>query len=952
MSKKYKMHVISGTHWDREWRHTAEQSKPRLVQLMDTMIDVLENNPKYKVFCLDGGMVVLEDYLTIRPENKQKLIELVQSGRIAFVNWYTLPDMFTVAPECLIRNIQKGREMAEEFGGTMSSGYTATSYGQTSQLPQLYSGFGINNAIFYRGTNKHLLKPLFMWEGADGSKIHMMRTFDEVTRTNWFFYVHQPLVCGKEPADLSYHYKREEVPTHVCDQRHYERGFVTLREEKDFARDKESLNRALGYIVDQAKPYMIGNNLLALNMEDNDWPHNILPEMIDAMNDAQDEVEIVQSSMDEFMDAVTSVEDPENLPVHKGELRYPAVEQGFNGLLGATHSSRVILKIKNEECETRLMYLAEPMATFDAMLGTEYPTNFLKRAWRHLLLNQAHDSICGAAVDQAHKDMMYNFSLARMVSEEITARATMSLIEKIDSASCAQENDHTITMFNTLPYDRQEVLQLQIDMPKSGAAAGVVDPCTGVGGGGADDEIKYFDIVDKDGNELEYKILSKEDINIAVEREMDTKGIKMPATRRRVLVQAKIPAMGYATYYLRPRGPKYVPHPEHGPDRKLIARENGVLENDKIKVTINCNGTFDLYHKETDRLMENQHYFSDAGQTGSAHMVNEPTRNPVITSHGCNAKVTMVDTNELRGIYKIEMEMEIPAAATLDSSDRLTEVKKLPITTWLTLEKDCDYLKVKTRLTNNSRDHKLKVHFPSKVDTDIATVESAWDIVRRNIRWTETGDNFEGFYPFQPMQNFVDLNDGKVGLAVLNKGLREYEINDDADRTISITLLRTQRAYMTANSDMIPEELEQYTGQHSLGTIEYQYALYPHTGDWDSGKVLQKAYEHKVSISAVQSLPLDDGDLPVEGNFFDITPNDKLMISALKQSLDGDGYTLRIWNTSDEEVDGVISTMLPVKTAERFKLDEKTKLENLSVKDGKIDLKVKPHKIETVILKQ
>ena len=45
-----KVHLISGTHWDREWRHTAEQSKLRLVDLMDNIIDLLETKPEYKYF--------------------------------------------------------------------------------------------------------------------------------------------------------------------------------------------------------------------------------------------------------------------------------------------------------------------------------------------------------------------------------------------------------------------------------------------------------------------------------------------------------------------------------------------------------------------------------------------------------------------------------------------------------------------------------------------------------------------------------------------------------------------------------------------------------------------------------------------------------------------------------------------------------------------------------------
>ena len=71
-NKKYKMHVIRGTHWDREWRHTAEQSKLRLSDLMDNILDLLETNPDYKCFCVDGGMIVIEDYLSVRPENVER----------------------------------------------------------------------------------------------------------------------------------------------------------------------------------------------------------------------------------------------------------------------------------------------------------------------------------------------------------------------------------------------------------------------------------------------------------------------------------------------------------------------------------------------------------------------------------------------------------------------------------------------------------------------------------------------------------------------------------------------------------------------------------------------------------------------------------------------------------------------------------------------------------------
>ena len=948
MTKQYIMHVINGTHWDREWRHTAEQSKPRLVDLVDAMMDTLEKNPDYKCYCLDGGMVVVEDYLTIRPEQKERLKKLTRAGRVQLVNWYTLPESFTVAPEALLRNIHLGQKMAAEYGGAMASGYTATGYGQTSQLPQIYAGFGIYNAILYRGTNKYYpAKPLFHWESPDGSRIHTLRTFDEVTRTNWFFYVHQPLVAHKPPRDLSYTYDAKHFPTHTCDALLYERGFRMLRDAAHFNKDPQALKQAVKMIVEQAKPYALGRHLLALNMEDNDTPFELLPEMIKELNKVSDEVEFVQSSMDEYMKAIIEQNDPKTLPVHRGELRYPAVEEGFNGLLGATHSSRVKLKILNEQAETSLIHMAEPLASISGMLGDEYPRTYLDRAWRHLLCNHAHDSICGAAVDQAHEDMLYNFSVATACGYEVTARSMANLALRIKTDNVFKPGDQTIIVYNNLPYARKKVIQVAIDLPKVDKSAGIVDPCTGVGGKSAD--IQYFDIIDAKGNVIPSVILTKENINIGVERALDTNGIRMPATRRKMLIEVEVPAMGYSVFAVRPRERRYIAHPQVGPDRALIAREGGILENEHLKLQINPNGTFSLLHKATGHRMENLHYFTDKGEVGNTHLAAEPQENTTQLSLGAQAEITMIESNTLRGVFRIDLSMAIPAAATLDGKYRLNERKTLPITVWLTLEKGLPYVKIKTRLTNQSRDHKLQVNFPAGIHTDTVSVESTYAVESRSIRHTENGENFEPCYAFQPMQNFVDVSDGKLGLAVLNKGLREYEIRDDRDRTIAITLLRTQRAYMTANSDMTPDELEKYTGQHALGTQEYQYALYPHAGQWDAAGVLQQAYDHKVAMTAIQAVPNAEGTLPAGGSFFTINPADKLMLSTLKQADDGKGTILRLWNASGQTLKAEVGTLLPVKSAALVKLDE-SPISDLAVNGGKIAFECGPHKIISIKL--
>ena len=935
-----RIHLISGTHWDREWRHTAEQSKLRLVDLMDDIIDLLESKPQYKYFCVDGGTIVIEDYLTIRPENKRRIIDLIEKKRMFIVNWYTLPETNTVAPEALIRNLLLGHKTAKELGGGMRSGYTATSYGQPSQLPQIYNGFGITDAIFYRGTNKHVLTPLFIWEGADGSTLDTLRTFDEVTRTNWFFYVHGPAVLGKGEKDLTYTYDRAQLPVHMADAYSYEKAFTLLREDPDYIHDRSVLKRALDKLTAQAGPYAIGEHILALNMEDNDKPYSLLPELIEDMNKLYPDVTIEQDSLDDYMAAIKSVAGYKKAR-HRGELRYTTMEyNNFNALLGATHSSRIKIKLLNDDCENNLINLAEPLSSFASAYGKEYPAENLFRAWQWLLRCHAHDSICGAAVDRAHEDMLYSFSLAKTVAEECTDRSVIGLFGLIGTKKVFKDTDHTMTFFNTLPFDRSEVVEVVFDTPKLNSAT------VNIGVEGAAEGGEFYDIFDEDGNKVPYVELSREDISIGVERELDTKAIKFNANRKRILLKVDIPQMGYKTYALRFRAPEFAYHPEIIGNRKLIAREDGTLENEHLKVEINSDGTFDLTEKTSGRTMKKMMYYTDDGEVGSAHISAKPKRNATYTSLGSNAKITMIEGNEMRGVYKIEISLTLPGAATISGSDRTREMKVLPITTFLTLEKGCKFLRVKTTLDNEIRDHKLVVNFPSGIfAADYVDSESCFDVARRTIRWRDHKDNSEPFVPFQPMQNFVDVSDGKNGLAVLTKGLREYEIADDEARTIKITLIRTQRAYMTANGKMNVEELDKYTGQHSFGKITYEYSIMPHRGDWRQADLLSFAYANKVPVKAVQGVVMD-GILPVAASFISTDAQNDIYVAAIKQADDKNGIIVRFWNPADGKFTVNVKTILPVKQIIRSRLDE-TGIDEIRCFDGAFSFEMDAHKIET-----
>ena len=80
--KPFHATMVSETHWDRAWYVPLETFRMRLVRLIDRVIHILDNDPDFKSFMLDGQMIPIEDYLEIRPERRGDLERLVRAGRL------------------------------------------------------------------------------------------------------------------------------------------------------------------------------------------------------------------------------------------------------------------------------------------------------------------------------------------------------------------------------------------------------------------------------------------------------------------------------------------------------------------------------------------------------------------------------------------------------------------------------------------------------------------------------------------------------------------------------------------------------------------------------------------------------------------------------------------------------------------------------------------------------
>ena len=123
---------------------------------MAEILDMLEHNQDYPCYVLDGQSVVLEDYLSAVPQNKERIANLVAQGRLKIGPWYTQTDEMVVGGESIVRNLLYGKLDCDKFGSRMMIGYLPDSFGQSAAMPKILKGFGIEKSLFWRGYSQRL----------------------------------------------------------------------------------------------------------------------------------------------------------------------------------------------------------------------------------------------------------------------------------------------------------------------------------------------------------------------------------------------------------------------------------------------------------------------------------------------------------------------------------------------------------------------------------------------------------------------------------------------------------------------------------------------------------------------------------------------------------------------------------------------------------------------------
>ncbi|MBN2364927.1 MAG: hypothetical protein EH225_02130 [Calditrichaeota bacterium] len=921
-------HVISNTHWDREWRFSFQRNRQMLVEMIDKVLQILEDDPDYRAFHLDSQSVVIEDYLEIRPEKRDLIAHFVRQKRLLIGPWFILPEEFQVGGESLIRNLLFGHSICSEYGHVMKVGYSPFSWGQISQLPQIYRGFGIDVVMFYRGINSlDSPKAEFIWEGADGTRALSSR-FSTMPRYNFYFYIYRPVVHNEKITDIEYSWRRNGLPFHIASPPQHDEDYFILKPPDSYY--PENLKSSVETIIrDQADDFTTPHVFWAEG-HDSSGPHEKTVQIIRDISRFIKDGEVIHSTLEIYAQGLKNSVETEKLKVVSGERRSSQYDRRSGNLYGYTTSARMYLKQINFDCERWLQFYAEPFYNIARLLEADIPQRYLEIAWHLLLQNSAHDSIGGCSLDAIHEDMMNRYKQSREITRGVFERACKHLAKQID-LSAYDKNDIFLVALNPLTFPNSSCIEAYIDIPASLDRGGL--------------RIKKLD-----GEEMPVQLLKRFPAEPVVEQMID-RPMYLKMIRYHCLIQIKdCPSMGLTTLQVVPVKKTLIL-----PGTIALNKGNQViLENRFLKILINKNGTFNVIDKRNRQEFHQLGYFLDEGEAGHA-WIHEAV-DPVPDTKNSTPEIKILRNGPLQATALIRHHFRISKNLTRNGK-RSGRQTVLPIEMEIGLDKESPRVNLYIRLDNTAESHRLRIMFPLDIPTEYSFGEGQFDVVKRYIEREDTGNWVEQPMLDYPMHHFVDVSDGNCGAAVLVDGLKEYEVIDNPQRLLAITLLRCFRYIIQ------PSALQDYShqkGSQCPGKHEFRLAFYPHPGYWDKGQVFTEALKFNLPVKSFQ-IGHNRGVIPPDVSFFRIEP-ETLIFSCLKKTEKNSERTIiiRLYNPTNQKISGKLKTFFSLEKCEEVTLEEVTleevTLEEVTLKQmtplnsNEIVLDVSPKKIVTLSL--
>lgn len=570
------------------------------------------------------------------------------------------------------------------------------------------------------------------------------------------------------------------------------------------------------------------------------------------------DIKVVSATSDQLYKDYAGKHD--QLPVFDGELLMDVHGTGC-------YTSQAAMKWYNRQNEL-LGDAAERAAVAAEWLNQgAYPKSELETSWKRFLFHQFHDDLTGTSIPRA-----YEFSWNdELISLKQFSDVLTSSVNEVSRLLDTNVKGTPVVLYNALGFAVNDLAEMEVEFAKAP---------------------KGISVYNAEGKKVASQYLGYKD------------------GKAHLLVEASVPATGYAVYDVRTSGEGIV----------VKNKQVNTLENSCYKLTFDANGDIvSLLDKRNGKELvasgkairlalftENESYEWPAWEILKKTLDREPVS---ITD---NVKLTLVEDGELRKSLCIEKKH---GESVFRQYVRLYEGTRASRIDF--------YNEIDWRSTNAL----LKAEFPLAVSNPNATYDLSLGSVRRGNN-TVTAYEVYGHY-------WADLTDrkGDYGVSIMNNG--KYGWDKPSDNTLRLTLLHT------------PKTNKGYTYQdrQDFGYHTFTYSLLPHQGELNKAEVVSKAEVLNQRLKAFQT----DKHKGEMGRTFSMVSSDNpnVIIKALKKAVDSDEYVVRVYDVAGQGIQSARLTFAG-KLASVVETDGTEKeIAKADFSNNTFDVKVNPFSLKT-----
>ncbi|MFA5815854.1 MAG: glycoside hydrolase family 38 C-terminal domain-containing protein [Bacteroidales bacterium] len=561
------------------------------------------------------------------------------------------------------------------------------------------------------------------------------------------------------------------------------------------------------------------------------------------------------ASAESFFEATEKM--PVSLPVHRGEMQF---------IFEGCYTSVAEIKENTRKSE-QSMYAAEFLSSLRWLTGDPYPADDLKSLWETVAFNQFHDILPGSAIYETYQDAVADHKMVQKKASSIFESDFRRLSDEITFKTGAGQ---PVVALNLQPRSGKVLVQAEVYSHERPATAFLsswgdyyeyahVKPATG-------NRVATMMVRDGFGRSYPAQIIGGKEFP--------------PGFRSTVeFVVDSMPAGGYKTFYADASMP--------GSSVEEIPEKDGLFETDFfiIRMDLKTGDIIGLIDKRTGK-----EYVSANGRLNRLRIWME-------APNGMNAW-TIGETKEIADItdiVSVAITERGPVRATVEVVKKWGRSKFIQRTyiykNYPRIDFDLEVHWFETGDGVNPAPF-LKATFDLAMDNPLFYSQVPFDVVSRPVNGQEV-----------PAQQWVDVSDGKDGMALLNRTKFGHSYDKGQLR---LSLLRA-----TYSPDLYP----------NMGINHIQYSLFPHTGDWKNG-VWAEGENFNVPVYAAEppslALAKTHSTRPENGSLLAVSPAEVVM-SGIKQAEDGKNLIIRLAEVTGKETMAVIT--LPVRAISAIRVN-------------------------------